>query len=276
MVGLEASGDACLRLLVNIDITGSMGNELEGVKSAVSDFAELCTDLSVPVNFCICTFTESNRGCFVSLKELPASEAGFYVQNIRLSTPPGTHVSADGGDEAENQKAALFKMCELDPSIPTVAFLITDAGPHMQDEESTTTSEHELDWLHSKGVDPEVAKDLFRVFGTVLNHFGSNLVLNCVLYGRDPDNEAIYGSLANRTGGMLLKPCSRSSWVLAKGLMAVVKTLLSRMPGQPADEAGNNDPSELDGFTLMDISKLPERNTEQVSSCCQVLSQHGT
>ena len=265
----EKTGDACLRVLVNIDITGSMGNELEGVKSAVSEFATLCADLDVPVNFAIATFTESDKeGCFVSLKEMPASEeAVSYVRNIRLSRPPDAHnVNACGDDGPENQKAALFKMCELDPSIPTIAFLITDAEPHMQSMGSSPTSEHELAWLQTRGLEPEVANDIFRVFEKVLSHFEDNLVLSCVLYDSGASNQSIYGSLAQRTGGMLMQPCSRSASVLAKGLMAVVKALISRMPGQPqaAPGAPNEDPSALNGFRLMDISSLPARNTEQV------------
>jgi hypothetical protein len=269
--GIRTVGDACLRVLVNIDITGSMGNELEGVKSAVSEFATLCTGFDVPVIFAIATFTESKQGCFVSLKEMPASEeAVSCVSNIRLSTPPDAdNLTANGDDGPENQKAALFKMCELDPTVPTIAFLITDAEPHMQSIGTSPTAEHELRWLQTRGLEPEVAKDLFRVFGKVLNHFQDNLVLNCVLLNGDDSDQAIYGSLAQQTGGMLMQPRSRSPSVLASGLMAVVKTLISRMPGQQqhaANGAANQDPSALDGFRLMDLSNLPARNTEQVST----------
>ena len=279
MAGRQA-GDAYLRVLVNIDITSSMGTELEEVKSAVSEFAGLCTDLDVPVIFAIATFTESNKeGCFVSLKELPASEEAVdYVRNIQLSRPPDAHrVEANGDDCPENQKAALFKMCELDPSIPTIAFLITDAEPHMQSDGTSPTSEHELAWLQTRGLEPEVAEDLFRVFEKVLNHFEDNLILNCVLYDSDDISQPIYGSLAQQTGGMLMLPRSRNPFVLGKGLMAVVKTLISRMPGQQQAPDGEaiEDSSALDGFSLMDISSLPARTTEQVSKgSCYRTKQH--
>lgn len=87
-------------------------------------------------------------GCYVSLAEYTClTEAQRYINNIHLGNPPDKpHVDASGDDTNENQKAALYKMVELDPSIPTIAFLITDAPPHASGE-SSRTAQHERKWL---------------------------------------------------------------------------------------------------------------------------------
>lgn len=90
-------------------------------------------------------------------------------------------------------QAALARATDLDPSIPTIAFLITDAEPHIdlgppgQDKGLSRTAQHELDYLAAKypALSPADARDFFKTFqNTTLAHFGSNLILNYVVCNR--------------------------------------------------------------------------------------------
>lgn len=112
--------------------------------------------------------------------------------------------------------------------------------------------------MQNRGLDPKVASDIFRTFAKVLEHFDGKLVLNIVAYNNAAPE--VYGSFAQRTGGMLMNPISRNPAVLARGLTDVVRALLGQMIDQPAEV------QELEGFRLMDVSGLnPDRQTEQVS-----------
>lgn len=91
-----------------------------------------CTTQDMPLSFAIATFTEHSggapgSGCFTSLQEFDAAKsASDYISNLQLCRPPeAPDVEANGGDGPENHKAALLRLCHLDPSVPTIGFLIT-------------------------------------------------------------------------------------------------------------------------------------------------------
>eukprot|EP00798_Chlamydomonas_sp_ICE-L_P007958 gene7958-1174_t len=246
------------RVLINIDITGSMSNEIEGVKVMVAQFVTFLETMSVPLLFAIVTFTEDSQGCYVSLNEFTSLQDTLaFVGNIKLCRPPdhpSVHASGEDGDE--NQKAALHRLIDLDP-LPTVGFLITDALPHLGAYNMQgTTARKELSWLQNRGVDSETARDFFRVLGLVKEHFQGLLVMNCVIYNHAPGNK-VYGSVAQETGGMLMIPRSRTADVLAQGMLHVVMTVLNQLGGVSSDKV-----TELAGFDLFDLSGLSYRETE--------------
>jgi hypothetical protein len=83
-----------------------------------------------------------------------------FVERIELTTPPeNPDVDAWGGgtDYDENQKAALYRMTELDPTVPTISFLITDAGPHFRRRGGPPEAQAEVAWLQAKGLTLEVS-----------------------------------------------------------------------------------------------------------------------
>jgi hypothetical protein len=65
------------RIVLNIDITGSMESQLEGVKAYCAELATLCQDLEVPVSMAVITFTENKDRCYVSLDEFQVRGAGL-------------------------------------------------------------------------------------------------------------------------------------------------------------------------------------------------------
>lgn len=180
-------------------------------------------------------------------------------------------------------QAALARTTELDPSIPTIAFLITDAPPHTKlgttsARNISKTAKHELQYIADKhpSLSAADARDFFKTFHqTALAHFGSNLILNCVVYNtrgmhtdQPCDTQLLFGCLAQLTGGMLMQPNSRDASTLAAGLISVVKALMHRLRGQPADQQQQGANSgistdRLEGFKLIDLSRVhPERSSE--------------
>jgi hypothetical protein len=195
-------------------------------------------------------------------------------------------------------QAALAITTDLDPSVPTIGFLITDAPPHLTTDDTSPTAAHELRFLcDQRGLTQHEATDFFRCFkATAFSHFGSNLILNCVVYNtgeyttagpgaRPCATQCLYGSLAQQTGGMMMEPdSSRDSSVLAYGLTTVVRKLVeacracrclkatsSSMQGVQMPEsnqqqhagpgAAADDGFELRGFKLIDVSGLNEERS---------------
>lgn len=110
-----------------------------------------------------------------------------------------------------------------------------------------------------------MAGDIQRVFGLVLEHFGGSLVQNVVYYGSDRQLHTFYGSLAQRTGGMLMVPQSTNSGLLAGGLLHVVKSLLAHLvPEVAAGGQGEEGADALRGFQLFDVAQLQPVETEEV------------
>lgn len=166
-------------------------------------------------------------------------------------------------------QAAFARSTDLDAGVPTIAFMVTDAPPHMQahllppvDQEQLATSGHELTYLAARGLDESTARDVFKTFNkTVLDHFGDRFIINCVLYG--DRNELIWANLAQQTGGMLMRPQVYDPTVLAQGLCTVVRSLLRRLVGEAQDE-GTVQADQLQGFKLADLSNVnANRATEQ-------------
>lgn len=66
-----------------IDITGSMGTQIDGVKRMVKSF---CSEERDGIGIHITTYTENSSGCYVchSKPGLTSSELVDYVEKIRL------------------------------------------------------------------------------------------------------------------------------------------------------------------------------------------------
>jgi hypothetical protein len=63
------------RIVINMDISGSMAPELAGVKAYCAELASLFADLEVPISMAIITFTEAPNTTCVSLHEFQVSLA---------------------------------------------------------------------------------------------------------------------------------------------------------------------------------------------------------
>ncbi|GMF16343.1 unnamed protein product [Phytophthora lilii] len=219
-----------INLAFLLDITGSMSNELEGVKETVRHLVGSVFEEEYAVMITIITFTESSQGCFVTNHSFTeGEEATNFIKSVKLCVPPGNpSVCANGGDGDENQKAAFAELLTLDSTMPTIAFLITDAGPHLLDETRTREAEHEINFLKEKH--SIVDSDMFNVLALVQAHFEGNLIVNVVKYIKNSDHR-MYGSIVKKFGGVLIEPKVRSAQQLASGLMVILSNMFERCAG---------------------------------------------
>ena len=91
-----------LNVVSIIDITGSMSNQLEGVKNYVH---QVIDDSFEGLKHHIITYTESYKKSYVSYKKQAETvDLKSYVNNIKLCIPPGyeSKVNASGEDGPEN------------------------------------------------------------------------------------------------------------------------------------------------------------------------------
>ncbi|CAM9113857.1 unnamed protein product [Scytosiphon promiscuus] len=224
-----------------LDITGSMGSQIEGVKQAVCALIPLLAE-NPSLGIAIITFTEGGRdmrtglpGCYISVDVFAKPwRAAEFVRNIRLGVPPGDPlIMANGVDGDENAKAALHALKRLDGTKPTVAFFITDAGYHRSKRDSPTAKAEEEFLLAQGGVSDT---DFYILFDSVLAHFGGNLVVIPIVYGFEQLGAHIkqaYGQVAMTSGsGVVIQPVWSSSRTLSTTMAAFVTRLLAQLNGQ--------------------------------------------
>ncbi|KAL4086873.1 hypothetical protein PRIC1_013932 [Phytophthora ramorum] len=244
-----------INLVFLLDITGSMGSELEGVKETVRHLVASVFEEEYAVMITIITFTESSQGCFVTNHSFTEGEEAMdFITSVKLCVPPGhPSVSANGGDGDENQKAAFAELLTLDSTMPTIAFLITDAGPHLLAETRTREAEHEINFLKEKH--SIVDSDMFNVLALVQAHFEGNLIVNVVKYVKNSDHR-MYGSIAKKFDGVLIEPKVRAATQQAAGLMVILSKMFDRCAGGTFAVAAEQEaPSEtsLNTFIFYDL-----------------------
>ncbi|KAG7390039.1 hypothetical protein PHYPSEUDO_009001 [Phytophthora pseudosyringae] len=265
-----------INLVFLLDITGSMSNELAGVKETVRHLVTSVFEEEYAVMITIITFTESSQGCFVTNHSFTeGDEAISFIKSVQLCVPPGNpSVSANGGDGDENQKAAFAELLTLDCTMPTIAFLITDAGPHLLAESRTREAEHEINFLKEKHSVAD--SDMFNVLALVQAHFEGNLIVNIVKYIKNSDHR-MYGSIAKKFDGVLIEPKVRAAQQLANGLMVILSKMFDRCAGgtfAAATEEGNTSANDaaLDTFIFYDLEafNVPSCEAEVKNNCIPV------
>lgn len=87
--------------------------------------------------------------------------ARTFVEGLESGVPPSHPDVAEawggGSDGKECHKAALYKLTELDPSVPTISFHITDQGPHFRRYGDISEARAEVAYLQAKGLDSQVS-----------------------------------------------------------------------------------------------------------------------
>jgi hypothetical protein len=178
----------------------------------------------------------------------------------------------------------------LDPSVPTIAFLITDAQPHLGYPDSQTAL-HEYNYLRTNvpALSTSHDTDFFKIIhDTTLAHFGPNLVLNCVVYNsrgtraeQPCPTQLFWGSVAQLTGGMLMQPETRDAHTLAAGLVSVLRSLTRHLMGggRPQAQApgkGDGDSEGLQGFKLIDLASVNPKRKKEADAAGSVMYAEDT
>lgn len=261
-----------LNIVFLLDITGSMSNQLSGVKQTVAQlvtsvFEEDPRDLMVT----IITFTESGSSCHVTNHSFTdGAEAAAFVASIQLCCPPGEGLSNiyGGMNGNENQKAALAELLTLDNSVPTIAFHITDDGPHLV-ANPAPVSDARVEALYLKTKHNITDPDIFHVLSHVEEHFQGKLILNVVKYVKTAEHyrdHRLYGAITKQFNGVLITPKVNDSHKLAAGLMEILTSLFTSFSGgQRSNIESDGNESALDAFSFFDldgITLLPTCETD--------------
>lgn len=203
-------------LVLILDITGSMGSQINGVKKSV---VQLLNSANEEVPVVIITFCENSKdGCFVTMNMFSNfADTSRFVETLNLCQPPGTTgIHAHGGDGPENSKAAFAILTKLPTTSMPIIYFITDAEPHYQTSPSAE-SEFEKMWLSRMTPDiPSVIRcDVFRLMDYVFNHFETEPQCIVVKYG----SASIFASnLALRSSKLVVYPSAYDDTTLASFL----------------------------------------------------------
>ncbi|KAJ3068973.1 hypothetical protein HDU98_007934 [Podochytrium sp. JEL0797] len=260
-----------LQVVFVVDVTGSMGSQIEGVKQMMRSF---CATERPGVQVHVWTFTENSTDCFVckSPANLTQPELLEYVSKLKLSYPvdfPG--VSAGGGDGPENVVAAVAELSLVfDHTDNVLAFIITDAPPHHRAFGNGTEMRNEKRWLEAKGFEDT---DVFRILNQVVEQV--NVTFVPILYSV---TQALwYQQAALLTGGLCLVPSGGVSEVLAAGLTHILNTMQQlattrQVSASLAEETAQNLrgfnilPVDADNFTLLDEDVATARDLTPAST----------
>ena len=231
-----------------VDITGSMGSQIEGVKQMVAAF---CGIDRPSINIHIWTFTES-PGCHVtkSPNNLSSNDLVNYTKNIVLCHPPGIpNVNAGGGDGPENVTAGIASLIdEFNSQQNLLCFIITDAAPHHKSYGNGTETKEEIKFLKDKGFEDT---DIFVVLCEVIDSLNATFVP--VLYGSAQTN-IWHQQAAAMTDGLILCPKSQDSKLLASGLEMLLDAFQKVSISRDLQLVNNLDIEKLaSGFSIMAI-----------------------
>ncbi|KAJ3006134.1 UNVERIFIED_CONTAM: hypothetical protein HDU68_004261 [Siphonaria sp. JEL0065] len=232
-----------------IDITGSMGSQIEGVKQMINSFFD--TNDLTGMRIHIWTFTEGGDSVYVdsSAANLSPKELREYISKIKLCCPVGyPGVKASGDDGPENVVSAVANLSlKFKPTDNVLAFLITDASPHHRCMGASSTAVAEKKWLATRGFDTDIYQVLAHVIETL------NVTLVPILF--NTYDIMWYQQAAVLTGGMCLNPQSTDSKLLSTGLVHILKTMQEISVSQSvSDKLADTTSRNLRGFNMIPVS----------------------
>lgn len=135
--GFEGVDDARpIDLVFVIDTTGSMSEEIDGVKRAAIDLAEDLALRNRDARFGLVAFGDEVRGAWPSASGPLSSNVRDFQRHVATLTATG------GGDADENPLDALVvaRGMRFRPGAQVLLVLLTDAGAHQRDRVTRLTS----------------------------------------------------------------------------------------------------------------------------------------
>jgi len=226
-----------LRVVFLVDITGSMGSQIEGVRAMMRKYCEgLEGDLSDSlVQLSIMTYTENNKRGYTS--HFTSTEAAAllkYVDGIRLSCPPDCpSESANGGDGEENVLhglASMYREPDGEVRVPLdeqlLCFIITDAPPHSSKQQTAEAKNERKALLEMGMADEEGLVDMYRVLDRVMDQRNGKVIFVPLMYGSVGGSDLhFYAQAALLSGGMLLRASGSNPQELADSLTRIVEAV---------------------------------------------------
>lgn len=146
----EGGGSRVSDIVFVLDVTGSMGDELEQVKINMEEFVDslAASDIDYGIGFVVfgdITYTYNN-GNFYYDKETILT----IIDNIEI----GENGIGNGGDRPENQLQAMADgaLMNFRPGAQKVEIMLTDADAHEDDDVSSWTVPELIDLLNNNNV----------------------------------------------------------------------------------------------------------------------------
>lgn len=248
----ENTANSILQVVFLLDITGSMGSQIEGVKQMISEFCKVDRP-SVDVH--IWTYTESSNACYVSKSPINLKSEGLvnYARSIKLSCPPDFPevTGASGGDGPENVVAGVASLLDsFDSSDNLLCFIITDDSPHHKCFGNSGEALAEREWLTKKEFENI---DIFAILNEVLESL--NVTFIPVLYGNSCNN-VWYQQATIVSEGVILCPNNSDSTVLASGIGALLDAFQKLSVHRDVQLAAQIDMEKLSqGFSMLLINE---------------------
>lgn len=252
------------------DITGSMANQLSGVKQTVANLVRSVFAGDLPdVAITIITFTEMGYAYHVTNHSFTdGEEAVAFVTSIKLSSPPGTDPTGIyGGNyhkrepEGGARRAAHTRSLRADDRVPHHRRRIAPSREPASCARSCGRSEY-LKTKH--GI---TYPGIFHVLSHVEAHFQGNLILSVVKYVKSPTAYAdhrLYGAIAKQFSGVLITPKVNQPAQLAVGLVEILTRLFlsfsrsdNALEQEEEDVGGDNALASFTFFNLETIDALP-------------------
>ncbi|ORY48216.1 hypothetical protein BCR33DRAFT_805426 [Rhizoclosmatium globosum] len=245
----EGSSEKLLEVVFIIDITGSMGSQIEGVKQMINAFFDNNDYEGMRIH--IWTYTEGGDKVYVSTSPagLSPKELREYVYNVKLNEPTGyPGACAYGDDIPENVVSAVATLTKQFKATDNVlAFVITDASPHHASMVNTATARAETRWLRQNGFSTDIYEVLEHVIDTL------NVTFVPILY--TTQDIMWYQQAAALTGGMCLKPTSSDSKLLSQGLVHILKTMQEiSLTQEVSDALAAITAKNLRGFNMISVN----------------------
>lgn len=236
----EAYDQVDLQICWILDITGSMSSSIAACKQASSQTAELISSQGYNVGFVMSTYTENSKGSYVSYdKFYEVDKAVDFIKKITLCRPPNNpSVSASGEDGDENLKHAMADFSSKHNfNIPSVVFIITDAGYHKIGA-SSETAKRERESLKEYNAQ----NDLFKIWNTWNKETSFVFPLTIGV----PSSFNDYAQFAKDSDGIsfVFKSLSGSGSEMSKVQVVMINEIFGRLSGDTAQVAPNGPPIE--------------------------------
>jgi hypothetical protein len=123
-------------ILFVLDCTGSMGGEINAIRDAITGFADTIQSDGVQVRVGLIEFRD--RLCGEEHRALTFAGAVFTQNPVMFRQEVAKLTAGGGGDEPESSLDALLLASRqpFDPEANKVIVLVTDAPPHIPDQEA--------------------------------------------------------------------------------------------------------------------------------------------
>ncbi len=138
-----------------LDVTGSMGNEIDGVKENIVEFADSLSYQGIDFRLGMVTFLDEVENIYDF-----TSDVQQFQEYVNQQYAHG------GGDHAENSLDALMQACQFDfrPTANRVFIWITDATYHINNSYTPLTPQDVVNEMLTHSIEPHgIGKPIYQL-----------------------------------------------------------------------------------------------------------------